>query len=142
MMTFALRMGAHNSNALTLATALEEHPRVARVLYPGLPSHPAYAVAQKQMRAGGAMLAFELSAEHSNAHSANRFMSTLELSTPARSLGGVHTTVCLPAETSHARLTPEERRAVGIRDGLVRVSVGIEDAHDIVADFRQALDAL
>lgn len=142
LMTFDLRMKAHNANALRLASALEAHPKVSRVLYPGLPSHPAYAIAQKQMRGGGAMLAFDLGGGHDNAASANRFMSTLQLSTPARSLGGCHTTVCLPAETSHARLTEAERAEVGIGAGLVRVSVGIEDADDIVADFEGALNAL
>lgn len=143
LMTFDLRMKAHNANALQLAKFLESHPRVARVLYPGLPSHPAYEVAQRQMVAGGAMLAFDLGGDiKPTSEIANRFMAALKLSTPARSLGGVHTTVCLPAETSHARLTPAERAAVGISDGLVRVSTGIEDPDDIIADFAAALDAL
>jgi cystathionine beta-lyase/cystathionine gamma-synthase len=142
MMTFALRMAAHNSNALALATFLEEHQGVARVLYPGLPSHPAYDVAQRQMKGGGAMLAFDLGGSDTAGTTANRFMQALQLSTPARSLGGCHTTVCLPAETSHARLTEEERLAVGIGPGLVRVSVGIEDPEDIIADFDRALGSI
>ena len=77
---------------------------------------------------------------HNNAADANKFMASLKLCTPARSLGGCHTTVCLPAETSHARLTEAERREVGIGPGLVRFSVGIEDPDDIVADMEQALE--
>lgn len=142
MMTFALRMAAHNSNALALATFLEAHPRVSRVLYPSLPSHPAYEVAQRQMKGGGAMLAFDLGGGDTTGATANRFMQALQLSTPARSLGGCHTTVCLPAETSHARLTEAERLEVGIGPGLVRVSVGIEDEDDIIADFDHALSGL
>lgn len=139
MMTFDLRMKAHNANALRLAAHLEKHPSVTRVLYPGLSSHPAYDIARRQMRGGGAMLAFDLGGGDTTGATANRFMRALRLSTPARSLGGCHTTVCLPAETSHARLTEAERLDVGIGPGLVRVSVGIEDAEDIVADFDAAL---
>lgn len=143
MMTFDLRMKAHNANGMRLAEFLEGHPRVARVLYPGLPSHPAYEVAQRQMKGGGAMLAFDLGGDiKPSAAIANRFMEGLRLSTPARSLGGCHTTVCLPAETSHARLTEEERLDIGIGPGLVRVSVGIEDIEDIIEDFDAALSAL
>lgn len=142
MMTFALRMAAHNANALRLATFLEAHPRVSRVIYPGLPSHPAYDVAKRQMRGGGAMLAFNLGGGDTTGATANRFMSALTLSTPARSLGGCHTTVCLPAETSHARLTEQERLDVGIDPGLVRVSVGIEDSEDIMHDFETALNSM
>lgn len=139
LMTFALRMRAHNENGQRLAEFLESHPRVSRVLYPGLPSHPKYEVAQRQMRGGGAMLAFDLGEGYTTAEAANRFMEGLTLSTPARSLGGCHTTVCLPAETSHARLSEEERLEVGIGAGLVRVSVGIEAVEDIIADFDTAL---
>ena len=116
-MTFDLRMKAHNANALRLAQFLEGHPRVARVLYPALPSHPAHGVAMKQMRGGGAMLAFDLGGGHDTSAAANRFMASLRLSTPARSLGGCHTTVCLPAETSHARLSEAERLEIGIGAG-------------------------
>ena len=132
---------------MAIATFLEAHPKVERVLYPGLPSHPAYDVARRQMKpGGGAMLAFDLAGMPADAAAAsemaNRFMSNLSLSTPARSLGGCHTTVCLPAETSHARLTEAERLAIGIGPGVVRVSVGIEDAEDVCADFGTALAAL
>ena len=109
------------------------------MLYPGLESHPMHAVAKRQMRGGGAMLAFDLGGGDPTGETANRFMQALKLSTPARSLGGCHTTVCLPAETSHARLTEAERLDVGIGPGLVRVSVGIEAAEDIIADFDAAL---
>ena len=141
-MTFDLRMKQHNANGLALAAALERHPGVTRVLYPGLPSHPQHTVAARQMRGGGAMLAFELGGGDPTGATANRFMASLALATPARSLGGCHTTVCLPSETSHARLTEEERLAIGIGPGVVRVSVGIEDADDIIADFESALSGL
>merc|ERR1712186_175678 len=89
LMTFDLRMRAHNANGQRLAEFLEAHPRVARVLYPGLPSHPAYEVAQRQMVAGGAMLAFDLGGDiMPTSEIANKFMAALQLSTPARSLGG------------------------------------------------------
>jgi cystathionine beta-lyase len=142
LMTFDLRMKAHNANGLRLAEFLEGHPRVARVLYPGLPSHPAYDIAKRQMKGGGAMLAFDLAGGDTTGVTANRFLEGLCLSTPARSLGGCHTTVCLPAETSHARLSEAERLEIGIGPGLVRVSVGIEDAEDIIADFDRALMGL
>ena len=88
------------------------------------------------------MLAFDLAGGDTTGVTANRFMSALRLSTPARSLGGCHTTVCLPAETSHARLTEAERLEVGIGPGLVRFSVGIEDPEDIIADVDAALNSL
>lgn len=142
MMTFDLRMRQHNANAQALAEFLEAHPRVTRVLYPGLPSHPAHEVARRQMRGGGAMLAFDLAGGDTTGATANRFLAALKLSTPARSLGGCHTTVCLPAETSHARLTEAERLEIGIGPGLVRVSVGIEATEDIIEDFGNALSAM
>ena len=106
------------------------------------PPPPAPQVAARQMRGGGAMLAFELESDDATGATANRFMAALRMSTPARSLGGCHTTVCLPAETSHARLTEAERLAIGIGPGVVRVSVGIEDAEDVCADFAAALAAV
>jgi cystathionine beta-lyase len=143
LMTFDLRMKAHNSNGLKLAEFLEGHPRVARVLYPHLPSHPNYEVAKRQMKGGGAMLTFDLGGDITpTGEIANKFMAALKLVTGARSLGGCHTTVCLPAETSHARLTEEERAAVGIGEGTMRISVGIEDIVDIIADFNGAFASL
>jgi cystathionine beta-lyase len=144
LMTFDLRMKQHNANAMKLAEFLVAHPRVANVLYPGHPSHPAHEVAKRQMKGGfGAMLAFNLGGDITpSSETANAFMAALQLCTPARSLGGCHTTVCLPAETSHARLTEEERAEVGIGPGMVRISTGIEDAVDIIADFSAALAAI
>lgn len=143
LMTFALRMERHNGNGLALSEYLEAHAGVKRVCYPGLASHPQHAVAARQMGRGfGAMLAFELDSDDPTGATANRFMAALELATPARSLGGAHTTVCLPAETSHARLTEAERLAIGIGPGVVRVSAGIEDPADIRADFDNALAAI
>merc|ERR1719379_1331728 len=142
LMTFDLRMKQHNSNGLALAKFLEGHPKVTGVLYPGLPSHPAYEVAKRQMRGGGAMLAFNLAGGDTTGVTANKFLQALKMSTPARSLGGCHTTVCLPAETSHARLTEAEQLEIGIGPGLVRVSVGIEDPADIIDDFDAALNAI
>jgi cystathionine beta-lyase/cystathionine gamma-synthase len=135
MKTLALRVRAHNENAGRLAAFLVAHPAVSRVNYPGLPSHPDHSVAARQMRGFGGMLSFEL-------HDPSRLGDVLKrfrLATPALSLGGVETLVCVPSETSHRTMTPEERKTAGISDGLVRVSVGVEDIEDLIADFGQAL---
>ena len=106
-----------------------------KVNYPGLPDHPDHGLAARQMRGFGGMLSFELREPESVAG----MMERLRIATPALSLGGVETLVCVPASTSHRSLTREERMAAGIRDGLVRVSAGIEDTGDLIADFRGAL---
>lgn len=135
--TLALRMRQHNENADRLARFLQTHPAVARVNYPGLPDHPDHAVAARQMRGFGGMLSFELR----DPGQVDRFLSRLRVVMPALSLGGVESLVCVPSRTSHRLMTPAERQRAGISDGLVRVSVGIEDVEDLLEDFAQALDA-
>ncbi len=134
--TLALRVERHNENAGQLALFLAKHPGVARVNYPGLPDHPDHAVAARQMRWFGGMLSFELR----QAEQVDVFLSRLRLILPALSLGGVESLVCVPSKTSHRLLTPEERQRAGISDGLVRLSVGIEDLRDLEKDLTQALD--
>ncbi len=133
--TLAVRMQRHNENALTLARYLEAHPAVARVSYPGLPSHPDHALAARQMRGFGGMLSLELK----EPGKVDQLLSRLRLVMPALSLGGVESLVCVPSRTSHRKLSASERQQAGITDGLVRVSVGIEDAQDLIEDFRQGL---
>ncbi|GIX50681.1 MAG: methionine gamma-lyase [Limisphaera sp.] len=133
--TLALRMERHNENALRLARFLQTHPAVAQVHYPGLPEHPDHAVARRQMRGFGGMLSFELR----RPEAVDRLLDRLRLILPALSLGGVESLICVPARTSHRRLSPEERHQLGITDTLVRLSVGIEDAEDLMADLDQAL---
>jgi cysteine-S-conjugate beta-lyase len=133
--TLALRVQRHNENADRLARFLASHPAVARVNYPGLPNHPDHAIAARQMRGFGGMLSFELR----QPDQVDRWLSRLRLVMPALSLGGVESLVCVPSRTSHRLMTLAERQRAGIMDGLVRVSVGIEDAEDLEADFAQAL---
>jgi cystathionine beta-lyase len=129
--TLSLRVERQNRNALGLATFLENHPKVARVYYPGLESHPKYAIARSQMSGFGAMLSFELKDV-----AAHAFMRGLKLITPALSLGGVETTICDPATTSHEKVSDEVRSRLGITDKLLRLSVGIEDLDDLIQDLR------
>lgn len=133
--TLALRVRQHNQNAGRLARFLEAHPAVARVHYPGLPGHPDHDIAARQMRGFGGMLSFDLR----DPSGAEGLLARLRLAMPALSLGGVESLVCIPARTSHRLMTPEERANAGIGDGLVRVSVGIEDAEDLLEDFDRAL---
>jgi cystathionine beta-lyase len=135
--TLALRIRQHNENAARLAAFLKEHGSVARVIYPGLPEHPDHAIAARQMRGFGGMLAFELKEPGRIEAVLKRFT----LVRPALSLGGVESLVCVPSRTSHRTLSPEERHRAGISDGLLRVSVGIEDVEDIVEDFDRAFRA-
>lgn len=138
LMTLALRMDRHCSNALTLATFLEQHEKVHRVWYPGLASHPQHDVAARELaRGAGGMLAIEVTG---GVDGGQRFCDALELAWIATSLGGTHTLVGHAASTTHRQMDPVARRAAGIADGLVRISVGIEDADDIVADFDRALE--
>jgi len=138
MKTLALRMERHNCNGMALAEFLAAHPAVSRVHYPGLPSHRDHAVAARQMRGFGGMLSFELR----DPSAVEDLLKRFRLALPALSLGGVETLVCVPARTSHRDLSPAERAAVGITDGLIRVSTGIEDTRDLLEDFQQALLAL
>lgn len=133
--TLALRLQRHNENALALARFLESHPAVAKVNYPGLPSHPDHALAARQMRGFGGMLSFELH----DPEGTERLLSRLRIVMPALSLGGVESLVCVPSRTSHRKLSVEERQRAGIANGLVRLSVGIEDLADLVQDFEHAL---
>ena len=134
--TLAVRVERQNANAMAVAEFLARHPAVRRVNYPGLESHPAHDVARRQMWGFGGMLSFEVDERKMTC---DRFLRRLKLVTPALSLGGVETIVCAPAATSHVKLTPAERAELGISDGLLRLSVGIEDAEDIVSDIAQAL---
>jgi cystathionine beta-lyase len=133
--TLAVRVRQHNENAARVAQFLASHPAVARVNYPGLPDHPDHALAAKQMRGFGGMLSFELR----DPALLDATMGRFQLATPALSLGGVETLICVPSRTSHRSLSPAERRQAGISEGLVRVSVGIEDIEDLLEDFDRAL---
>lgn len=135
--TLGVRVRRQCDTALALARALHEHPAVARVLYPGLPAHPDHARAQALLHGGfGAMLGVEL---RGGVEAAQRFVSRMHLPVDAPSLGGPESLVTRPALTSHAGLDPEVRRGLGIADGLIRVSVGLEDPRDLVADLTEAL---
>lgn len=137
--TLGLRMAQHNQNAQALAKFLNGHPRVKKVLYPGLASHPGHKIARQQMSGFGGMLSFELNCEPS---SVKAFIKRLRIITPAISLGSVESLICLPSETSHGKLTPKQRQKQGISDSLIRLSVGIEDIRDLVNDISQALTAV
>ena len=135
--TLALRVGAANANALELARRLAAHPGVEQVFYPGLPTHPGHDVAVNQMLLGfGPVVAIEV---RGGGAAAEAFVNALQLVRHAPSLGGVDTLACLPAHTSHIQLGVEGRRRAGIPEGLVRLSIGIEDADDLWADLDQAL---
>lgn len=136
--TLAVRMDRHQENATKLAHWLEAQPRVARVIYPGLPSHPQHALAKRQMSGFGGMLSFEL---EGGVEAANAFASTTQVFTLAESLGGVESLVEVPASMTHASIPAAVRRAQGLADGLVRLSVGIEHVDDLVADCERALAA-
>ena len=133
--TLAVRMLQHNANGIAVARHLDAHPKVRKVYYPGLPSHPQHDVARRQQRGPGAMISFELG----SLDAARRFLNQVKLCSLAESLGGVETLISLPAQMTHASMPPEVRERIGITDGLVRLSVGIEDVEDINADLDQAL---
>ena len=137
LMTLALRMDRHTSSASALAAALEVHPKVERVRYPGLASHPQHEVAARVLRAPGGMLAFEVAG---GVDAGMAFCDALEVGWVATSLGGTHTLVGHAASTTHRQMDPAARRAAGIGDGLVRVSVGLEDTQDLLEDFTRALE--
>ncbi len=136
METLSLRMDAHSRNALALARWLEEQPNVARVFYPGLPSHPQHALAMAQQKTGGGIVAFELKGGQAAAW--NLIDHTRMLSITAN-LGDTKTTITHPATTTHSRITSEQRLAAGISDGLVRIAVGLESIADIQADLARGL---
>ena len=134
--TLALRMAQHSANGLALATFLAGHPKVTRVLYPGLPDHPQHALARAQMRGFGGMLAFDMG----SIDAARRVVERVRIFALAESLGGVESLIGHPASMTHASVPPERRAALGLSDGLVRISAGIEDVADLTADLTQALD--
>ncbi len=135
--TLPLRMARHCASALQLAECLESHPQVAYVKYPYLPSHPQYELARRQMSAGGGMVTFELKG---GIDQGRRVLDALELCSLTANLGDARTIATHPASTTHSSLTEEQRRAVGITPGLVRISVGLEHADDIWADVERALN--
>jgi len=133
--TLAVRMRQHNENGLAVAKFLAGHPKVKLVHYPGLPSHPQYELGRKQMSGPGGMLSFETG----SLENARTVLNAVRLCSLAESLGGVETLISHPATMTHASVPLEERRQLGITDGLVRISVGIEDVEDLIADLDQAL---
>lgn len=131
--TIVLRVKQQNKNALAIAQYLQTEPKVARVYYPGLKDHPDYNTAKKQMNGGfGGMLSFDIKGDP------DKFLKRLKIIKRAISLGGVETTIAAPVKTSHAKLTAQERAKVGISDKLLRLSVGIEEAQDLIDDIKQA----
>ncbi len=135
--TLSLRMQRHSANAMRVAEFLEEHDKVARVSYPGLPSHPGHEVAKAQMSAFSGMISFEL---RGGIPAGKKLLNSLQLCGLAESLGAVETMITHPATMTHAEVPREDRLARGLTDGLVRLSVGIEDCDDILDDLTQALD--
>ena len=135
--TLAVRMRQHNENGLAVATWLSQQPKVLRVYYPGLSGHPQYELARRQMSGFGGMIAFDVG----SLESARRLLAGLRLCSLGESLGGVETLISHPASMSHAGLSPEERAQMGISEGLLRLSVGIEDVEDILGDLEHAVEA-
>jgi len=133
--TLAIRMLQHNANGIAVARHLDAHAKVRKVFYPGLNSHPQHDIARKQQRGPGAMLSFDLG----NLEAARRFLNQVKLCALAESLGGVESLISLPAVMTHASMPKELQERIGITEGLVRLSVGIEDLEDIIADLDQAL---
>lgn len=133
--TLAVRMARHDANAMEVAAFLNTQRKVKKVNYPGLVSHPQHWLAQKQMRGFGGMISFDLG----SLDKAKRFLKSVRLCSLAESLGGVESLISHPATMTHASVPPEERRHIGVTDGLVRISVGIEDLEDIIEDLKQAL---
>ncbi len=139
MKTLAVRVRHQNESALKIASFLEKHPAVSKVNYPGLPDHPQHQRAKSLFDGFGGMMSFEL---RGGVDAAESFMHRAKLPVVAPSLGGVETLVTRPAITSHSGLTPTDRQRLGISDGLIRLSVGIEAVEDIIEDFQQALDGV
>lgn len=134
--TLALRMNQHQKNALEIAHYLEKHPKVNKVIYPGLESHPQHDLAKKQMKGFGGVLSFELKGTLEDAET---FLSKLNVFALAESLGGVESLIELPSLMTHSSVAKEVREKIGITDTLIRVSVGLEDINDLIADLEQAL---
>ena len=135
--TFALRMSTHNNNALALATYLENHSKIKRVYYPGLASHNQYELAKEQLQGkNSGIISFEIKGGDEKAHA---LLKNLNLPKEATSLGGVESLISLPYNTSQASLTKDQQKAIGINDGLIRLSVGVEEIEDLISDFNQAI---
>ena len=134
--TLDVRMERHSSNALHIASALENHPALASLRYPFLPSHPQYAIARRQMHNGGGIVCFELKG---GLTAGRNFLDNLKMLSLTANLGDTRSIASHPASTTHAKLTPEERATTGITDGLIRISVGLEHRDDILEDIVQAL---
>lgn len=135
--TLGIRMDRAQENAMKVADFLQQHPKVEWVLYPGLPSHPQYELGKKQMKGPGAMISFELKG---GLDAGKKMMNHVQLALLAVSLGGIETLIQHPASMTHSKLSAEAKHAAGITDGLVRLSVGIENVEDIIADLAAALD--
>ena len=136
--TLALRMEQHDKSGRAVAAFLEDHPQVQKIYYPGSKSHKQHELAKRQQKGFGSMVAFDVG----SLEAARTVLESVKVCTLAESLGGVETLVCHPATMTHASVAPEVRERLGITDGLVRVSVGIEDTDDIIADIDQALDKI
>jgi cystathionine beta-lyase/cystathionine gamma-synthase len=135
--TFALRMQTHNKNALELAIYLENHPKINRVYYPGLISHNQFELATEQLQGkNSGMISFEIEGGNTKAHA---LLNNLKIPKEATSLGGVESLISLPYNTSQASLTREQQQKIGINEGLIRLSVGIEEINDLISDFDQAI---
>lgn len=134
--TLAVRMERHCANALELAKHMEKHPEVVKVKYPFLPSHPQHALAKKQMRLGGGVVTFEIKG---GIDRGRKFLNALKMISHSANLGDTRTIATHPASTTHSKLTDAEREAVGIKPGLIRISVGLEDLRDVIADVDQAI---
>lgn len=135
--TLPLRMRAHQENALAIARFLEAHPKVEKVIYPGLSSHPQHALAREQMSGFGGMITFYIKG---GLESARKFLENVQVFALAESLGGVESLVEHPAIMTHASVPAENRKALGIDDSLIRLSVGVEDLHDLLGDLKSAFD--
>lgn len=133
--TLAVRMDRHNANGLAIAKYLESHPKVKKVIYPGLPSHPSHDLAKRQQSGFGGMISFEVG----SLDAAKAVLNHTKLCSLAESLGGVESMISLPALMTHASIPPEIQAQIGITQGLIRLSVGIEDVEDLIADLDQAL---
>ena len=138
MKTLAVRMRQHDANGRKVAEWLQQHSKVNKVFYPGLPDHPQHQLATQQMSGFGSMISFDLG----SLDAANRMLKKVHICSLAESLGGVETLISHPATMTHAAIGEEGRRKLGITDGLVRISVGIEDVEDILADLEDALAAV
>jgi cystathionine beta-lyase/cystathionine gamma-synthase len=136
--TLALRMEQHDRSGRAVAAFLEDHPKVRKIYYPGSPSHKQYELAKRQQKGFGSMVSFDVG----SLEGARSVLESVRLCTLAESLGGVETLICHPATMTHASVAPETRERLGITDGLVRISVGIEDTDDIIADLDQALNTV